>query len=194
MNALTGALVGSVIYNTTLDCLHQKTANGWLSLCNSANPYVFEATQTTFLTQNFTSVFTDIPGVGSLSITVPRTTTYMVTAKTYMASLIPTTTGSNSGIQGSFKLIIDGVTYEESYMSSVGIYNAAGNFSFYGLGGQNTSSKVITLSAGAHIIGIQGRMWTGTNCTGGTWGIPTVNYGNSGGVEAGKCKLTIVEN
>jgi hypothetical protein len=194
MTVLTGALVGSVIYNTTLDCLHQKTASGWLSLCNSSSPYVYEATQTTFITQNFTSVFTDIPGVGSLSITVPRTTTYTISAKAYMSSTAPTVSSSNSGIQGSFKLLIDGVTYEESYMSSVGIYNAAGNFSFYGLGGQNTATKVITLSAGTHTIGIQGRMWAGTNCSGGTWGIPTSGYVNSGAVEAGKCRLTIVEN
>jgi hypothetical protein len=194
MNAITGALVGSVIYNTTLDCLHQKTVAGWLSMCNSSSPFVFEATQTSFLTQNFSSVFTNIPGVGALSITVPRTTTYTITAKTYMSSNAPTSSTSNSGIQGSFKLIIDGVTHEESYMSSVGIYNAAGNFSLYGLGGQNTSTKIITLSAGTHTIGIQGRMWAGTNCTGGTWGIPTSGYVNSGSAEAGRCKLTIVEN
>jgi hypothetical protein len=194
MTALTGALVGSVIYNTTLDCLHQKTASGWLSMCNSANPFVQEATQTTFLTQNFTSSFTDIPGISPITINVPRTTTYTITVKAYMASNAPTSSSSNSGIQGSFKLIIDGLSYEESYMSSVGIYNAAGNFNLYGLGGQNTAFKVITLSAGTHTVGVQGRMWAGTNCTSGTWGIPTSTYVNSLSAEAGKCKLIVVEN
>ena len=198
MTALTGALVGSVVYNTTLNCLHQKTASGWLSLCNSATPFVQEATQTTFLTQSTTlgasSVFADIPGISPVTITVPRATTYTITVKAYMASNAPTNGTSNSGIQGSFKLIIDGTSYEESYMSSVGVYNAAGGFNLYGLGGQNTAFKVITLSAGTHTIGVQGRMWAGTNCTSGTWGIPTSTYVNSFGADAGKCKLIIVEN
>ena len=194
MNAITGALVGSVVYNTTLNCLHQRTSSGWLSLCNSATPYSYEATQTTILSQAFNSAFADIPGVGSLSVTVPRTAVYIITARGYFASGIYTTLTSNSGAQGSFKLVVDGTSYDESYLASAGFYNAAGNYNFYGLGAQGTIMKALTLTAGTHTISIQGRTWFGTNCTVGTWGISTSGYVNSNGVDAGKCKLTVIEN
>lgn len=194
MNAITGALVGSVIYNTTLNCLHQKTSSGWLSMCNSTSPFTYESTQTTILSQAFNSAFADIPGVGSLSVTVPRTAAYTITARGYFASGIYTTITSNSGAQGSFKLVVDGTSYDESYLASAGFYNAAGNYNFYGLGAQGTIVKTLTLTAGAHTISIQGRTWFGTNCTVGTWGILTSGYVNSNGADAGKCKLTVIEN
>jgi hypothetical protein len=194
MSAITGALVGSIVYNTTLNCLHQKTAGGWLSLCNSATPYLYEATQTTFLTQATNSAFADIPGLSALTITVPRTATYIINVKTYFTTAIATTATSNSGGDGSFKLIVDGTSYEESFLSSVGIYNANGGVNLYGLGSQGTISKVLTLTAGNHTISIQGRTWFLTNCASSSWGTPTSGYANSAGIEAGKCKLTVLEN
>lgn len=194
MNAIAGALVGSVVYNTTLNCLHQRTSSGWLSMCNSTSPFTYESTQTTVLSQAFNSAFADIPGVGSLSVVVPRTAAYTITARGYFASGIYTTVTSNSGAQGSFKLVVDGTSYDESYLASAGFYNAAGNYNFYGLGAQGTIVKILTLTAGAHTISIQGRTWFGTNCTVGTWGILTSGYVNSNGADAGKCKLTVVEN
>ena len=195
MNAIASPLVGSIIYNTTLNCLHQyKATVGWESFCNSAVAYTYEATQTAILTQSFGSAFANIPGVGSLSVTVPRTGTYTITARGYFASSETTTSGSNSGAQGSFRLVVDGVNYDESYLGSVGIYNSSDSYNFWGLGTQGIVVKIITLTAGSHTLSIQGRSWSGTNCPSSTWGIDTTGYVNSGGVGAGLCKLFIVEN
>jgi hypothetical protein len=194
MTALSGALVGSIVYNMTLECLHQKTSSGWLSLCNSATPFTYEATQTTILSQAFNSAFAGIPGLTTLSVVVPRTAAYTIYAKGYFASELFSTASSNSGAQGSYKLVVDGTSYEETYLASVGIYNASASYHFYGLGAHGNIVKVLNLTAGTHTISVQGRTWFGTNCTAGSWGIATSGYVNSGGADAGKCKLTIIEN
>jgi hypothetical protein len=193
MSAIASPLEGSIVFNTTLNCLHQYKSTGWTSLCNTTTIFTQEALQTSILTQSFGSSFTNIPGVSGLSINFPRTGTYTIIARAYFASDF-TTLSDNSGAQGSFKILIDGTSYEESYLTSVGIHNSAAGFTLYGLGTQGMIIKTISLTAGVHTISMQGRTWSGTNCTGGTWGIDTTGYVNSNGVEAALCKLTIVEN
>ena len=194
MNLIASPLVGSIVFNTTLNCFHQyKTTDGWTSLCNTITPFTYEALQTSILTQSFGSAFADIPGVSGLSVSFPRSGTYTLIARAYFAS-DNTNTSDNSGAQGSFKLVVDGTSYEESYLASLGIYNADDSFTFWGLGTQGMIVKTMTVTAGSHTISIQGRTWSGTNCPDASWGIDTTGYVNSGGVQAAWCKLTIVEN
>jgi hypothetical protein len=194
MNAIATPLVGSLVFNTTLNCLHQYRAAGWESLCLSSTPFTSETLQTSVLTQTFGgsgSAFADIPGLGGVSITVPRTGTYTITARGYFARGSITSSGANSGAQGSFKLIVDGTSYEESYLASIGVDNLPGNNV---IGTQGTIIKILMLSAGSHTLSIQARSWFGTNCTTATWGVNTSGYTGSSGVNAGWCKLVVVEN
>ena len=195
MNAIALPLVGSIIYNTTLNCLHQyKTTVGWESFCNSAVAYTYEATQTAILSQSFGSAFANIPGVGSLTVTVPRTGTYTITARGYFASGTASSSTSNLGAQGSFKLVVDGTSYEESYLASVGVYNSSGSINFSPVCTQGTIVKILTLTAGSHTMSIQGRSWFGTNCTTASWGVSTTSFSGSGSTDAAWCKLVVVEN
>ncbi len=195
MNAIASPLVGSIVYNTTLNCLHQyKTTVGWESFCNSAVAYTYEATQTAILSQSFSSAFANIPGVGSLTVTVPRTGTYTITARGYFASGTATSSTSNLGAQGSFKLVVDGTSYEESYLASVGVYNSSGSTNFSPVCTQGTIVKILTLTAGSHTMSIQGRSWFGTNCTTASWGVSTASFSGSGSTDAAWCKLVVVEN
>ena len=195
MNAIALPLVGSIIYNTTLNCLHQyKTTVGWESFCNSAVAYTYEATQTAILSQSFGSAFANIPGVGSLTVTVPRTGTYTITARGYFASGTASSSTSNLGAQGSFKLVVDGTSYEESYLASVGVYNSSGSTNFSPVCTQGTIVKILTLTAGSHTMSIQGRSWFGTNCTTASWGVSTTSFSGSGSTDAAWCKLVVVEN
>ena len=195
MNAIALPLVGSIIYNTTLNCLHQyKTTVGWESFCNSAVAYTYEATQTAILSQSFGSAFANIPGVGSLTVTVPRTGTYTITARGYFASGTASSSTYNLGAQGSFKLVVDGTSYEESYLASVGVYNSSGSTNFSPVCTQGTIVKILTLTAGSHTMSIQGRSWFGTNCTTASWGVSTTSFSGSGSTDAAWCKLVVVEN
>jgi hypothetical protein len=194
MNAISTPLVGSLIFNTTLNCLHQYRSAGWESLCLSSTPFTSETLQTSVLTQSFGgsgSAFADIPGLGGVSITVPRTGTYTITARGYFARGTISVSGSNSGAQGSFKLIVDGTSYEESYLASVGVDNLSGNNM---IGTQGSIVKILTLSAGTHTVSVQGRSWFGTNCTNATWGVTTSGLSGSGSVNSAWCKLVVVEN
>jgi hypothetical protein len=191
MNGISSPLVGSVIFNTTLNCLHQYRTAGWESMGESITPYTYEALQTSILYQSFGSAFTNIPGVSGLTINVPRAATYTIIARGYFASQVTSGSGG-SGAQGSYKLVVDGTSYEESYLASLGI--DANGFGFWGLGTQGMIIKTLYLTSGNHTISLQGRTWSGTNCAGGTWGIDTSPYLNSSGVEAAWCKLTVVEN
>jgi hypothetical protein len=160
----------------------------------SSTPFTSETLQTSVLTQSFGgsgSAFSDIPGLGGLTISVPRTGSYTITARGYFARGSITTAGSNSGAQGSFKLIVDGTSYEESYLASVGVDNLTGNNV---IGTQGTIIKILNLTAGSHTMSIQGRSWFGTNCTNATWGVTTSGYSGSGSVNAAWCKLVVVEN
>jgi hypothetical protein len=200
MNAIAAPLLGSMVFNTTSSCFHQyKATDGWVSLCPSTL-FTFEALQSSILQQNFdgsglyTGGYTNIPGLGGLSINFPRTGKYFITVRSYFASGARSVTGYNSGAKGSFRLVIDGTNYEESFLGSEGIQDTYNGFNFWGLGTQGTATKLINLSAGTHTISIQGRSWFGTNCNFATWGIDTSGYVNSNGVQSAWCKLTIVEN
>ena len=196
MTAITTPLAGSVIYNTDLNCLHQyKATDGWVSFCNSSAPYTFETLQTAVTTQGSASGFADLFNSGSpISITVPRTASYVFIARGYFASGAPSTNSFNSGAQGSFKLVVDGIGYDECYLSSTGIIYA-NNSVFVGLGAQGIINKILNLTAGTHTISIQGRTWAVYNCTQATWGIQTSGvYAGANGVNAGWCKLTVTEN
>jgi hypothetical protein len=195
MNAIASPLVGSIVFNTTLSSLHQyKSPGGWTDLVNITTPFVYEALQTSILSQSFGSAFADIPGVGGLSIAIPRTGTYTIIARAYFANGRTSSGGNNAGAQGSFKIVVDGTSYEESFLASLGIYNADDGFNFWGLGTQGMIIKTLSINAGTHTISMQGRAWSGTNCPDASWGIDTSVYVNSGGADVAWCKLTIVEN
>jgi hypothetical protein len=194
MNAIASPLVGSIVFNTTLNCLHQfKATSGWTSFCNTTTRFTYEALQTSILSQSFGSSFADIPGVSGLSISIPRTGTYTIIARAYFASE-GTNSSDNSGAQGSFKLVVDGTSYEESYLTSLGIYNFDDDYTLWGLGTQGMIVKTLFLTVGSHTISLQGRTWSGTNCNSGSWGIETSGYVNSGGSDVAWSKLTLVEN
>ena len=193
--AITSPLIGTVVFDTDLNCLHQyKATDGWVSLCNLSTPYTYEALQTSITTQGNASGFVDLFNSGSpISITVPRTSAYLIIARGYFASGYPSTTSYNSGAQGSFKLVVDGTSYDESYLSSTGIIYD-NNSVFVGLGSQGVINKIVNLTAGTHTISIQGRTWAVYNCTQATWGIQTSGiYAGANGVNAGWCKLTVIE-
>jgi hypothetical protein len=193
MNAISAPLVGSLVFNTTLNCLHQyKASTGWDSFCNSATPFTSENLQTSILSQNAGgsgAPFANVPGLGGLSVTIPRAGTYTITLRGYFSGGPAVAAGSDSGAQGSFKLTVDGTDYEESYLASVSLNNVTGV-----KGTQGTIIKILTLTAGPHTFSMQARTWFGANCNTATWGITTSGYTGSGSVNAAWCKLVIVEN
>jgi hypothetical protein len=182
--------------NGVVTLIYNSVSNKWVlaNVYGVSTPFYYEATQTSTLSQSFASSFANITGLGSLSVTIPRTGLYTITALAYFASGNYIISSANSGAQGSFRLVVDGSNYNESYLASVGIYDNDNSFHFYGLGTQGTIIKMLYLTAGTHTISVQGRTWAGTNCSQGIWGVPTSGYWNSGGADVGKCTLNIVEN
>jgi hypothetical protein len=89
---------------------------------------------------------------------------------------------------------VNGTSYEESYLASIGVYNSNNSYNFNTVATQGSIIKIISLNAGTNTIGIQARSWFGTNCSNATWGVNTASDAGSGGATAAWCKLVIVEN
>ena len=111
MNAIPTPLEGSIIYNTTENCLHQyKQTDGWVSTCAS-DIKTINLTGTTNV--SFNSTVIDVPGV-SYTFTPTQDGVLIVNAH---GIALPISTSNNSS-QGSFSLIVNGAHVDDGYYST----------------------------------------------------------------------------
>jgi hypothetical protein len=174
-------------------------ANGDIVL--ASNSYNVSFTQTAVNTISDTAsssgwyyysrLFSTITGLNQ-TISIPTDGYYLVVYKCFFASGPNVTSNQSSAGQGSYRIVVDGVAHEESYISSTSVFiTAPSSTYFYGLGQQGTITKVMKFTKGNHTILCQGRGWASLNADTVSFGINTSAYVGSGGASAAYCTLSV---
>ncbi len=177
MNAIPTPLIGSLVFNTTENCLHQFRGGVWLSFCD-LSPEIQSAIGTTALTIN-QGITSDVPGA-SITVTVPtgQTRLAMITMTGYVASA----SGSLNG-QGVFELHQNNVKISSGYAFWVS------GTTLVRLPASTTVQSVVTLTAGTYTFKVRYSAWA---FNGRVNFIPSTYAGYTGDIESMKTRLTVM--